>query len=218
MSTDLELLKNIILFKDLDRSKLEQIRSLVRLHTYSKNEVILSEGEPGDFACIILEGNVRVFNLSENGRENVLAILGKGDVFGEMSLVDRKCRSATVQAIKKTRVCSVKSGDFRELIKREPEISLSIMETLVSRLRKANARSEYSFSDAGTRLLYALQDLADQYGERHPEGIKIKLNVTHQDLAGLMGSTRETVTRLLKELKRKGLIEVGEDKTIYLKR
>ncbi|WP_083189834.1 Crp/Fnr family transcriptional regulator [Orenia metallireducens] len=202
-------LRNFILFQDMDDKELEELSKITYQKFYDKNEIIFLEGEVGDAIYLILDGLIKVFRTVESGREKTLALLGQWDFFGEMALLDKSVRSASIQAIKTSQLLVIDREKFNNLLLKFPQISLKIIVTLSNRLREANNQIKaLTFKSVKERLHLVLLDLADRYGEESKDGIVITKKITHQELANLVGTTRETITKLLNELIEGGLIIV----------
>ncbi|OCL26734.1 cAMP-binding protein [Orenia metallireducens] len=193
----------------MDDKELEELSKITYQKFYDKNEIIFLEGEVGDAIYLILDGLIKVFRTVESGREKTLALLGQWDFFGEMALLDKSVRSASIQAIKTSQLLVIDREKFNNLLLKFPQISLKIIVTLSNRLREANNQIKaLTFKSVKERLHLVLLDLADRYGEESKDGIVITKKITHQELANLVGTTRETITKLLNELIEGGLIIV----------
>jgi len=211
-----ELLKKIPLFSSLKHEELEAINRLSHIKTFPKDQIILLENEEGDTLFIIIKGKVKVTSFSEHGKEVIFSILYDGDFFGDMSLLDGKPRSASVVAIEESEVQLIRRSEFIRLLDKHPRIALALLEELTSRLRKADERIEsLALLDVAGRLTGILLQLAEENSHKALEGTVIKSRPTHQELANMAGTTRETVTRILKQLELKGYIMMsGKDITI----
>ena len=211
-----ELLKKIPLFSSLKHDELEAITKVSFVKTFPKDQIILLENEEGDTLFTIIKGKVKVTAFSEHGKEVIFSILYDGDFFGDMSLLDGKPRSASVVAIEDSEVRLIRRQDFFRLLEKHPQIALKLLEELTSRLRKADERIEsLALLDVTGRIAGILLQLAKDTSHNTPKGTVIKSRPTHQELANMAGTTRETVTRILKQLEMKGYITIsGKDITI----
>lgn len=204
----ISFLERIPLFQDLTKQELLKIEKIIDQATYQKKEFIFLEEEVGDAFYIILSGLVKVFKTDSNGRERTLSLLDNKDFFGEMALLDDNLRSASVKAIKESKVLVIEKSKFRRLVADYPDISLKIIAILSQRLRKANNQiKDLTFKDVRQRLRAKLQELACNHGVTREEGTLITEKITHQELADLVGTTRATVTKILNEM-------VAEDKLL----
>ena len=202
-----KLLLNVPIFSNLDEKQISFIATKMRNKKYSKSDIILMEDEVGDTFFIILEGSVKVTRDSEDGREVILAVLSSGNFFGEISLLDGKTRSANAIALEKTSLMILKTNDFLQLLKEIPQISISLLSELAKRIRKTDEQVEnLAFSDAEKRIGISILSISEQLGVVKNGLVKIPKLPFHQDIANMAGTSRETVSRMLKLLETKKLI------------
>ena len=198
-------LKRVPLFSDLSDVELARFTAVVREREYPKNSVILFEDDPGDALYIVSGGQVKVVLIGEDGREVILSVLSDGDFFGEMSLIDDEPRSAHVIAMKDSRLLVLRRDDFQQQIQQLPSIALKVLKVLVGRLRRADAKiGGLVLLDVNGRVAKLLLDLGDESG-----GPSITRKLTHHTIAQMIGSSRETVSRAMRELTDRGLIDVS---------
>jgi CRP-like cAMP-binding protein len=206
---ELELLRTVPIFSELAE---EDVRSLGRLtirRHYPKDTVVFFENEEGDFFFMILSGRIKVAILGDDGREVILSILGPGDFFGEMALLDNEPRSATAIAVEEAELLSLHRNDLQGLFAENPTISVALIRVLTARLRRANQQiSSLALLDVYGRVARVVLDLAREEGRRLRDGRIAFRRPTHQEIANRIGTTRETVTRMLKDLERQGLLRV----------
>ncbi len=202
-----KLLLNVPIFSNLDEKQISFIATKMKNKKYSKSDIILMEDEVGDTFFIILEGSVKVTRDSEDGREVILAVLSSGNFFGEISLLDGKTRSANAIALEKTSLMILKRNDFLQLLKEIPQISISLLSELAKRIRKTDEQVEnLAFSDAEKRIGISILSISEQLGVVKNGLVKIPKLPFHQDIANMAGTSRETVSRMLKLLETKKLI------------
>ena len=202
-----KLLLNVPIFSNLDEKQISFIATKMRNKKYLKSDIILMEDEVGDTFFIILEGSVKVTRDSEDGREVILAVLSSGNFFGEISLLDGKTRSANAIALEKTSLMILKRNDFLQLLKEIPQISISLLSELAKRIRKSDEQVEnLAFSDAEKRIGISILSISEQLGVVKNGLVKIPKLPFHQDIANMAGTSRETVSRMLKLLETKKLI------------
>ncbi|MFI5207358.1 MAG: Crp/Fnr family transcriptional regulator [Gemmatimonadales bacterium] len=200
-----EVLHKVPLFSDLNEGELARFAEVTREREYPKNSVILFEDDPGDALYIVSTGQVKVVLIGEDGREVILSVLGDGDFFGEMALIDDEPRSAHVIAMKDSQLLVLRRDDFQSQLRDHPAIALKLLRELVQRLRRADEKiGGLVLLDVNGRVAQLLLDLADESG-----GPKITRKLTHHTIAQMIGSSRETVSRAMRELVEKGLIEVS---------
>ena len=204
---DTALLRNIPLFEDLDEDNFVAIERVTIARSYDKDQVIILAEEEGDSLFIISSGQVKVSIVSEDGREVILSLLGEGAVFGELSLLDGKPRSANVVATEDTELYMVRRSDFLQLIYKVPQIAIGLLAELAARLRKTDLKIEgLALLDVTSRVSETLLQLADEQGSQTKKGVTLESRPTHQQLANMSGTTRETVSRVLKRLENQGYI------------
>jgi len=200
-------LRNVSLFESLNDEEIETLSDVTFTRTFGKDSVIILAEEEGDTLFIIKEGQVKVSIVSEEGREVILSLLGSGSVFGELSLLDGKPRSANVVAIEETELIMLRRADFVQLIYKVPQIATSLLAELASRLRRTDRQIEgLALLDVTSRISETLLQLAGDQGVETTDGILIQNRPTHQELANMSGTTRETVSRVLKRLESQGYI------------
>jgi len=202
----LESLRNIGLFASVKGENLASVASLLIERRFPKHKTIVEEGLPGDYMYIIREGRVSVSKLSDDGREKILEFLEAGDFFGEMSLLDNSPRSASVRALVEVRVLALSRSDFLNVLHGSPDLAMAVIQELTRRLRQVDEQaSSLSFQRVKERTKGLLVRLAkDETGR---EGRLATPALTHQQIADMIGTSRETVTRALKGLKEQGWLE-----------
>jgi CRP-like cAMP-binding protein len=207
-----ERLRHIPLFTQLSEEEVVRITEVARERRYPKSSVILFEDDPGDALYVVLSGEVKVVLIGEDGREVILSILRGGDFFGEMSLIDDQPRSAHVIATEDSDLLVLRREEFRQCLEHTPRIALGLLQALSRRLRRADDKiGGLVLLDVNGRVSRVLLELADEHdGERVPR------KITHHMIAQMIGSSRETVSRTIRELGDKGLIEVSR-KDIVIK-
>lgn len=200
-----DVLKRVPLFADLSAADLARFGEVTREREYPKNSVILFEDDPGDALYIVSTGQVKVVLIGEDGREVILSVLGDGDFFGEMSLIDDEPRSAHVIAMRDSHLLVLRRDDFQSQLEQHPKVALELLRVLVQRLRRADEKiGGLVLLDVNGRVAQLLLDLAEESG-----GPKITRKLTHQTIAQMIGSSRETVSRAMRELVDRGLIDVS---------
>lgn len=200
-------LRQVPLFESLSHDELQALSNVTITRTFTRDSVIILAEEEGDTLFIIRGGQVKVSIVSEDGREVILSLLGSGAVFGELSLLDGKPRSANVTATEETELIMLRRADFVQLIYRVPQIATALLAELASRLRKTDRQIEgLALLDVTSRISETLLQLAGERGVETAEGVVIQKRPTHQDLANMSGTTRETVSRVLKRLESQGYI------------
>jgi CRP-like cAMP-binding protein len=203
----LKFLRDNYLFSGVSEKSLALLINYVTENTYSDGETIFNEGETGDLLHIITKGLIKVVKYSKEGKTKTLAILKQHDSFGEMALLTKEARSATVAALEETNTLSISKNNLIFLLSKEPSISIQIIKTLAERLAKADRDIKIlALGDAKTRIACVLFDFKDE--------IEI-VKFTHQEIGDLAGLTRETTTRTLKQMEDDKILKV-ENRKIHL--
>ncbi|HEX8171573.1 MAG TPA: Crp/Fnr family transcriptional regulator [Thermoanaerobaculia bacterium] len=206
------------LFADLDDRELASIANVAKARRYAKDDVIFHADESGDIFCLIREGQVKVTMISPEGKEIILSLLGPGDFFGEMALLDDEPRSATVVATETLELVTIWRSDFLQILAENFSITKKVLAEISRRLRSASNRIEsLATMDVYGRLARFFLDLAKDTGKVLDNGYVAVTRPTHQSIANMIGTSRETVSRLIHDLMRQNLL-LSEGKTIYLKK
>ncbi|MBI5117809.1 Crp/Fnr family transcriptional regulator [Candidatus Poribacteria bacterium] len=205
----IDLLRKIDVFGELTDRRLHQILPLISYHRFSEKQVIYMPSDPRARLYAILSGRVKLTQVSPEGKELVLCVLGKGDVFGELCLFDKGPHSTLATALEDAEIFSVKCSDLAKFMAEDAAVVTALGKHVGERLRTLEQKlSDFAFKDVAQRLASLIVDLAHDYGEKKTSGEHvIEMKITHQDLAGLIGSTRETTTTTLNQFREKGLIE-----------
>ena len=211
-------LRNVPFFAGLSGQELEALADSLEKRTFGKGMIIFHKGSPGQTLYIIESGKVRIFIISESGQEISVNIYGPGDAFGELALLDGLPRSAGAVAMEQTVTFTLHRDDFLRHLEAHPRMARSIIEVLSTRLRYTTTYAEsLAFLDVYGRVAAKLLELAERYGVQK-EGIEIELRLTQAELASWVGTTRESVNKVLGTFRGQGLIEVKERKITILDR
>ena len=217
---NIELLKTVSLFWDLDKTELGYISDKMVSKKFENGNLIFLEESEGKNLFFVVEGSVKVTRLSKDGREVILAMLNAGDFFGEMSLLDGEARSANVIALEKTEVLSLKRDDFLVVLHDYPKIAIQLLKEMTSRLRKSDRQIvSLSLSDAEKRIALCIVRFADEQGVIKNGQVTIPKIPIQQDIANMAGTSRETVSRAMSLLTEEKYIERNgkELKILYYK-
>lgn len=202
MSTTSEFLATVPLFKGIDPAELDHFGELLREKSYPKGSVILFEDDPGDALFIVRTGGVKVVLVAEDGREVILGMLGVGEHFGELSLIDDQPRSAHVIAMEESSLLVLRRDDFRRRVEANPSVAWSLLTELSHRLRRADGKiGSLVLLDVPGRIARLLLDSATA-GEHD----LVDRPLTHQTIAHLIGASRETVSRAMRSFHDSGWI------------
>ena len=215
MSIRSRRLKHIPLFSELTPHELDLLVSTARKQQYPKGSIVFFEGDPGDFLMVVLSGKVKVALLGENGQEVILSILGPDSFFGEMALLETEPRSATVFTLEKSVFLRLERDRFFGLLGQHPSIALKILKHLSSRLRQANEQiRSLAMFDIYGRIARCLLNLGQTQGKRLGNRIVIPDRPSFQDLAHMVGCSRETLSRALKVLQQNGYLTINKKEIV----
>ena len=205
------------LFAALDPEGAAALRASLIERAMSKGEVLFAEGDPGDRMYVILEGKVKLGRTSSDGRESLLLILGPGEMFGELSLFDPGPRTSTATALTDAVVLGLGNEQLRPWLASRPEVAPALLQALARRLRRQNeAMADLVFSDVPGRVAKALMDLGEKFGEVTPDGLMVTHDMTQEELAQLVGASRETVNKALADFAQRGWIRLESRQVLIL--
>ena len=195
---------SIPIFIDLDEQELEDVSESCTPRNYPKNSMIILEEEFGDIVFIIVAGTVKITRVNDEGKEVILSLLGPGEIFGEMAILDGEARSANALAQENCELIAIQRSEFLRLLRRNFKISFSLMGELAKRLRKSDQQIEaLSLSDAEHRIGVSILNLAEDLGVIRKGQVTISNLPYQQDIANMAGTSRETVSRVFKMLEDK---------------
>ncbi|CAA9211717.1 MAG: cAMP-binding proteins - catabolite gene activator and regulatory subunit of cAMP-dependent protein kinases [uncultured Chloroflexi bacterium] len=206
------------LFVSLSPQQLEELGRMARRQRFARDEVIFYQGDPGDSFYVILSGQVKVSVSSPEGQEAILVMLDGGESFGELALLDEQPRSATIEATGPTEVLVMRKDEFHRLIHHYPDIALHLLRVMTKRLRDTDQLvQDAAFLDVAERLAKKLLQLIDSHGRRSDRGIELDIHLTQQDLAAMIGATRESVNKQLGAFRDRGILSVDRQRITILK-
>ncbi|PRX34903.1 CRP/FNR family transcriptional regulator [Orenia metallireducens] len=210
-----DILKEHPYFSELDSEKLIEISKLIITKSYKKGEIIFFEGDLGESLYLVKSGKVKLIKMVESGEEQIINIVKTGDIFAEVVLFDDGNYPATAITMEDTEVGIINGRDIEKLMYRIPEIALKILKVMSKRLRRAQQRiRNLGLKDTTSRTASALVYLAQEHGVGDETKVEINLSLTQQELASLIGTSRETVSRTLNKFKDEGLVLVSRQKIV----
>ena len=210
-----ECLDEIHVFSDLSKEELEKVANLCTPRTYPKNSMIILEEEFGDTVFGIIIGTVKITRVNDEGKEVILALLGQGELFGELAVLDGEARSANALAQEQCTLLAFPKGEFLNLLKINFKISFALMGELAKRLRKSDQQIEaLSLSDAEHRIGVSILNLAEEMGVIRQGKVTIENLPFQQDIANMSGTSRETVSRILKIFEDRSMLTKSGHKVI----
>jgi len=212
-----EVLRSAPLFRELDDEAASALRATMVEVRLGRGDVLFREGDTGDRVYVVIDGKVKLGRTSSDGRENLLAILGPGQMFGELSLFDPGPRSATVTAVTDTELLSLANEDMLTWLTGRPEVARGLLLQLGQRLRRSNdTLADLVFSDVPGRVAKALLDLSTRFGVPSEEGVRVVHDLTQEELAQLVGASRETVNKALADFAGRGWLRLEQRSVVIL--
>lgn len=206
---DESVVRKAPIFQGLDDAAANTLRLSMSPVKLRKGQSLFKEGDDGDHLYIVASGKIKLGTKSQDGRENLLMILGPGDMFGDLSLFDSGPRTSTATAVTEAKLLSLGQDKVIPWVKEHPEVSLHLLARLASRLRRTNeVVSDLVFSDVPGRVAKALIDLGLKFGVKKDEGFLVNHDLTQEELAQLVGASRETVNKALADFAQRGWIRL----------
>jgi CRP/FNR family transcriptional regulator, cyclic AMP receptor protein len=210
-------LANTPLFAALDDDAAAALRSCMNEVKVARGRTLFNEGDPGDRLYVVTSGKIKLGRTAADGRENLLAILGPGEMFGELSLFDPGPRTATATAVTDTSVLGLGHDELEPWLTGRPEVAAQLLGALAQRLRRTNeAMADLVFSDVPGRVAKALLDLARRFGVQSEDGLHVTHDLTQEELAQLVGASRETVNKALADFASRGFLRLEARAVVIL--
>ena len=217
MYGDANFINQVPLFSGLDEAQQASLQQKMGQTTLRRGETLFEEGDLGDRLYIVTEGKVKLGHTSNDGRESLLAVLGPGEILGELTLFDPGPRSTTATAVSPATLLHLLHSDLMEIVEANPTLAKHMLRALAQRLRRTNeSLSDLVFSDVPGRLAKALLDLADRFGRPATDGVLVAHELTQEELAQLVGASRETVNKALAEFVSRGWIRLEARAVVIL--
>lgn len=205
-----DVLHETPLFETLSEEDATALRADVIDVQLDRGERLFSEGENGDKLYIILTGKIKLTRAAPDGRENLLSVHGPGEMFGELSLFDPIPRTSSATAVTAARLAALGHDDLRTWLSTRPDVAMHLLQALAQRLRRINdVKADLVFTDVPGRVAKALLDLAERFGTLTPDGIQVNHDLTQEELAQLVGASRETVNKALADFTARGWIQLA---------
>lgn len=202
-------MKKAPLFAALDDEAATALQQSMTSSRLERGDILFHEGDQGDRLYVIREGKIKLGRTSSDGRENLLAILGPGEMFGELSLFDPGPRTATATAVAETQLIGLGHDNLQAFLTDRPEVAATLLAALARRLRRTNETlADLVFTDVPGRVAKALLDLSSRFGRPAEDGILVAHDLTQEELAQLVGASRETVNKALADFATRGWIKL----------
>ena len=204
-----EVLAKAGLFQGIALEAAEAVAASLTFGEYGRGDTVFAEGEQGDTLYIVIEGKVKIGRRASDGRENMLSVMGPSDMFGELSLFDPGPRTATATVVTEARLASLAHSSLRPWITDRPEIAEQLLRVLARRLRRTNdALADLIFTDVPGRVAKQLLALSERFGTEEADGLRVHHDLTQEELAQLVGASRETVNKALADFASRGWVRV----------
>ena len=204
-------LKQVSLFANLADEDMHELMTAAKRRAFRSGEVIFHRDDPGQVLYMIKEGKVKICIISPDGQEISLAVFGKGECFGEFALLDGLPRSADAVALEKVECYTLQRSDFHNAIMKNPKIAIQVLEALTKRLRNTdNMVEDLIFLDVYGRVAKKLLELADAHGVKTDDGVRIEVRLTQQELASMVGASRESVNKVMGYFSEKDFISTDK--------
>ena len=198
------------LFEALDEDDTRALRARVANVEISRGQRLFSEGDAGDKLYVILDGKIKLIRAAPDGRENLLSVHGPGEMFGELSLFDPSPRTSGATALTDARLAALAHDDLRLWLTSRPDVSMHLLQALAQRLRRTNdVKADLVFTDVPGRVAKALLDLASRFGVPQEDGLLVNHDLTQEELAQLVGASRETVNKALADFVARGWLQLS---------
>jgi CRP/FNR family transcriptional regulator len=211
------VLRRAPLFNGLDDESARTLRRQTSEVKLSRGEHLFLEGQDGDRLYVVLDGKIKLTRAAVDGRENLWSVLGPGEMFGELSLFDPRPRTSTASAVTDVTLAALAHDALRPWLLERPEVSMHMLQALAQRLRRANdVVADLVFTDVPGRVAKNLLDLADRFGEQEREGLHVHHDLTQEELAQLVGASRETVNKALADFAARGWLQISARSVLIL--
>ena len=212
-----DVLSRAPLFEALDEESAKALRALVTDVDLVRAERLFDEGDSGDRLYVVLDGKIKLTRAAPDGRENLLSVLGPGEMFGELSLFDPRPRTSSASAVTDATLAALAHDTLRAWILERPDVSMHMLQALARRLRRANdVVADLVFTDVPGRVAKNLLDLAARFGVQERDGLHVHHDLTQEELAQLVGASRETVNKALADFAARGWLQISARSVLIL--
>jgi CRP/FNR family transcriptional regulator, cyclic AMP receptor protein len=211
------VLRRAPLFEGLDEDNARVLRRQMTELRLNRGEHLFLEGQDGDRLYVVLDGKMKLTRAAADGRENLVSVLGPGEMFGELSLFDPRPRTSTASAVTDATLAALAHDALRPWLRERPEVSMHMLQALARRLRRANdLNADLVFTDVPGRVAKNLLDLADRFGQQEADGLHVHHDLTQEELAQLVGASRETVNKALADFAARGWLQISARSVLIL--
>ncbi len=211
----------VLLASPLLRELSEEDLDIFRPHTHAvalhKGDRLFDEGDLGDCLYLVIEGKVKLTRTAPDGRETLVSVHGPGDMFGELAMFDPTYRTSAATAVTEARLAMIAHDDLRQVLSTRPAVSMLLLKVLAQRLRRiTEANTNLIFTDVPGRVAKALLELAEKFGQQTGEGIVVSHDLTQEELAQLVGASRETVNKALADFASRGWLALSAKSVLLI--
>ena len=209
--------RNCSLFQRLTEPQWNRLERCARVRKFPKRTSVYLPDDLADTAYLLAEGRVQICSTTNEGKQCILALIEPGELFGELAIVDSSAREERAETVQNSTVVLLPGDHLRQLMEESPGLALGVTKLIGLRRKRVERRlRSLLFRSNRERLTQLLLDLTDQYGNATTEGVEMGIKLSHQDLASIIGATRETVTTVLGEMQSEGLLRIQRQKLILL--
>jgi CRP/FNR family cyclic AMP-dependent transcriptional regulator len=211
------VLRRAPLFDGLDEESARALRRQMADVKLPRGGHLFLEGDPGDRLYVVLDGKIKLTRAAADGRENLLTVLGPGEMFGELSLFDPRPRTSTASAVTDATVAALAHDALRPWLLERPDVSMHMLQALAKRVRREfDVTADLVFTDVPGRVAKNLLDLAERFGEQDQDGLHVHHDLTQEELAQLVGASRETVNKALADFAARGWLQISARSVLIL--
>ncbi|PTK65422.1 Crp/Fnr family transcriptional regulator [Staphylococcus borealis] len=204
----IDYLSQINLFNELSMKELKIIDSISTMHPIQKGTIILSPNKPSETLFLLKKGNIRLYKMDQNGNELTVDLLGGGNIFGETNSLTLTNDEIYAKAMNEVYICTINKKQFTSLLEKKPKLGVKFIDILSTKLKEMyETGQEIALDNVKDRIIALLIKLSSKFGQEDDEWKTINVKITHQDIATMIGSTRETVSILMGELKKEGIVK-----------
>lgn len=215
MTNDIDALKKIPIFSQLREKDLEKILSITVYKEYKKGSIIFMEGFKGTAFYFIKSGKIKIYKTSKDGKELILNIYGKNNVFAEVTIFNDVNYPATAEVIENSVVGIVNNSELEKLIKSNSDLALNLIKVLSKRLYNTQLKlKQIALNDTFSRTAETIIRLSEDHGRDLADGLELRLDLSRQELANMIGTARETVSRILSQFKKEGALDISGKKIV----
>ncbi|MCL6517209.1 Crp/Fnr family transcriptional regulator [Alicyclobacillus sp.] len=211
----LQILREIELFRDLTDEELQRVQALAIERRYERGDYVFMEGDEREAVYFIRRGLIKIFKVDEEGREHIVTILGAGQMFPHVGFFQEGPYPGTAQAMERSVLFAIRTAAFDQLLVEYPDIARKVMRVMGQRILQLQAKlQELAVFDSRERVIALIRHFAEEHGEVRPDGVHLRLPVTHGEMAHMVGMTRESVNRIWNQLKRDGVLSGERDEWV----